>query len=124
MYSGYALANARRCWYVPDFNVWGTPGWGDLELVVVENIASVNSILFNAVNIGDGSQQVNYNNLTDFRGNKLPQSIKNPKIQIKPKSENSAFIIGTETDSSFKIARSSDIRGAVKVDLMILEMGE
>lgn len=123
MLTGYALANSQRCWYVPDFNVWGTSGWGVFDFLMVEH-AAVDTILFDSLNISSNAQEINFNDLTDFRGNNLPLSIKNPKVFIKPRSGENTFIVGAESDNSFKIARDSGTNGPVIVDLFVLELGE
>ncbi|MFQ5453185.1 MAG: hypothetical protein ACE5D6_03250 [Candidatus Zixiibacteriota bacterium] len=123
MINGLPLVITHRNWYVPDFQVWGTPEWGEFDLLMIENVESQKSILFDNVSIDDSAQEVKYQDLVDFRGNNLPVSIKNPKILIKPKSENTAFIVGNESNTSFKVAHNSDVAGPVKIDILIVEMG-
>ena len=123
MNSGFSLATAKRSWYVPDIQVWGTEGWGDFEYLLLEDVASVDSILFDKKSIGENSQLIKYENLRDFRGNLLPAQISNPKIIIKNRSEKSAFIVGAETEEGFSIARESSTIVPVPVDLYIIEMG-
>lgn len=119
---GYVLANSRRVWYVSDFYVWGTSGWSEMDIVMIENVGTDKSVLFNPISIGDGSQRVQFSDLTDYKGNQLPQTINNPRVFIKPKTENNAYIIGEETSSYFKVGRDSSLDSPVKVDLMVVEM--
>lgn len=122
--TGYALANTKRSWYIPNLNVYGTIGWGEFEYLLAENVNSVISVLFDAVSIGDNSQQILYSNLIDHKGNYLPQSLVNPKIIVKQKSDNTAYIVGEESSTGFKIVRSEQSSNPVSVDLYIIEMGE
>jgi hypothetical protein len=123
MNTGFSLATAKRSWYVPDIQVWGAEGWGDFEYLILEDVESVNSILFDKKSIGENNQLIKYADLRDFRGNLLPEKIINPKIMIKNKTEKSAFIIGSESDEGFTIARESSAQNPVPVDLYIIEMG-
>lgn len=124
MLSGYALANVKRSWYVPDVQVWGSVGWGTFEYLLVENVDSTKSVLFDSLSIGDDSQVVNFSDLIDCKGNHLPQTITNPKVFIKQKSEKGAFVVGDESDNGFKVSRYSNTDQPVKVDLYIIEMGD
>lgn len=121
--TGYALANLKRSWYIPNLNVYGTVGWGEFEYLLAENVNSVISVLFNAVSIGDNSQQIVYRNLIDHKGNSLPETLVNPKVIIKQKSEDRAYIVGDESSTGFKIVRSDQSSTPVPVDLYIVEMG-
>jgi len=118
------MIKTHRIWYVPDLNVWGTPGWGEIDLLMLENVDTVKSILFDSVNIGDNSQEIKFADLVDFRGNYLPATIENPKIIVKSKGEDIAFIVGEETNETFKIAHAVDITTSLKVDLFVYEMGK
>lgn len=124
MITGLEKLKARRAWFVPGFNVWGSPSWGEIDLIMVENVGAVKSVLFDPINIGDSAQEVPYGDLTDFRGNALPATIKNPRVLIRAKSEYAAFIVGDESDQVFRVARDASITGPVKVDLFIVEMGD
>ena len=124
MLSGYALAAAKRSWYVPDINIWGTAGWGVFEYLLVENVNSTKSVLFDTTSIGDSSQVLYFDDLIDHKGNQLPQTIKNPKVFLKPKTEERAYVIGDESSTGFKLVRNSDSRSPVLVDLYIVEMGD
>lgn len=123
MQTGYLMAHLKRSWYIPNLAVWGTDSWGTFDYLVVEQVNNAQSLLYNDLSIGATSQQLQYNQLTDFRGNQLPETIINPKILFKPKSNHSAYIVGQETNSQFTIARDSSAPGPVEVDLYIIEMG-
>ncbi len=114
---------AHRIWFVPGFEVWGLPGLSEVEYLVLEQIGSNKTILYGQAGVGDGSQSVNFDELTDHRGNNLPENIDSPRIIIKSHDENAAFIVGTEKDNSFKIARDPNSENNVTVDLMVIEMG-
>ncbi len=121
--SGYALVNTKRSWYIPNLNIYGTVVWGEFEYIVTENINSVISVLFNSLSIGDNSQLISYKDLIDHKGNNLPETLVNPKVIVKQKNEESAFIVGDESSNGFKIVRSGSSSNPVPVDLYIIEMG-
>ncbi len=122
--TGYALANTKRSWYVPNLNVYGTIGWGDFEYLLVENVNAVLSVLFNSTSIGDSSQVISFSDLIDHKGNNLPSSLQNPKVIIKQKTDDRAYIVGDESSLGFKIVRSDSSTAPIPVDLYIVEMGE
>ena len=124
MLTGYALANTKRSWYVPDVSIWGTKGFGEFEILTIENVEAVKSLFFDSASIGDNSQSLAYNDLYDFRGNRLPVSIKNPKVFVKPRSADTVFVVGRESEKKFKIVRSASTPAPALVDLYIVEMGE
>jgi len=124
MYTGLERVTARRVWFVPEFNIWGTAGWADFDLMVVENVDGVESILFDSISLGETTQEVAFAELTDFRGNSLPDTITNPRIIVRPRSEAGGFVVGEESDLKFKIARDSEAAGPVTVDLLVIEMGQ
>jgi len=114
---------SHRIWFVPGFEVWGLPGLGEVEYLILEQTGSDKAILYGQVGVGDGSQSVAFGDLTDHRGNRLPESIHSPRIIIRSHDENAAFMVGTEKSSSFKIARDPESENNVTVDLMVIEMG-
>lgn len=123
MINGYLLANSRRIWYVPEIYVWGSSNWGETDMIMVENVEGTRSVLYNTAILDDSAQTINYNELTDFRGNQLPDEIINPKVFIKPKTADASFIVGDELNDRFNIARDDTVDGPVKVDLLIVELG-
>ncbi len=124
MLSALSNVTARRVWFVPDVSIWGTSGWGEIELLTVESVDAAKSILFCSFDIGDCSQTVSFCELTDFRGNNLPTSISNPRVFIRPKSEQTAHVVGSETSEGFKVGRDADATGPVLVDLLVVELGD
>jgi len=122
MISGLDRVLSRRMWFIPDFSVWGLAGWSEVEFVTAEQIGSDVSILFGSIDIGNDAQQVLFENLADHRGNSLPQSISAPVVMIRPKGAETAFLVGSEAVTGFKIARDDETAGPVMVDLLIMEM--
>ncbi|MFH2050150.1 MAG: hypothetical protein ABIJ12_11945, partial [bacterium] len=91
--------------------------------LILEQTGSDKAILYGQAGVGDGSQSVAFSDLTDHRGNTLPDSINSPRIIVRSHGENAVFIVGTEKSSSFKIARDPESENNVTVDLMVIEMG-
>ena len=123
MLPGLEKVKSHRVWFVPGFAVWGLAGWSEIEFVTLEQVGSDVSALFGAVDVGDNAQQVAFSDLTDHRGSQLPSTISMPRILIRPKTNETAFIVGDESNESFKIARDPDSAGPVTVDLLVVEMG-
>lgn len=114
---------SHRIWFVPGLEVWGLPGLGEVEYLVVEQTGSTKTILYGHAGVGDGSQAVSFDDLTDHRGNHLPENISSPRVLVRSHDENAAFIVGIEKNNSFKIARDPESENNVTVDLMVIEMG-
>ncbi|MFZ5981517.1 MAG: hypothetical protein ACOYVF_12895 [Candidatus Zixiibacteriota bacterium] len=123
MLSGLEKLKTRRAWVVPDFMVWGLPGLGDIEFLVVESVGSTRSVLFGATDVADAVQEVSFAELTDHRGNSLPAEIKSPLVMPRSKTGEAVFVVGREAASKFKIARAVEADGPVTSDLLIMEMG-
>ena len=123
MLPGLEKVKSHRVWFVPGFVVWGLAGWSEVEFVTLEQAGSDLSALFGAVDVGDSAQQVAFSDLRDHRGNQLPSTISMPRILVRPKTNETAFIVGDESSESFKIARDLDSAGPVTVDLLVVEMG-
>lgn len=109
---------------MPNFVVWGLSGLGDIEYLDVENIDGAKSVSFGSVGIGDTSQPVTFASLTDVRGNLLPPVIKRPMVTARSHSQLQVFVIESETNTTFKIARDPLAPAPVIVDLIITELGE
>ena len=124
MTTGFEKIAARRAWFVPHFVVWGLPVREEMEFLVLEKIATDEAVYFGCLDIGDTSQQVVFSDLTDHRGNQLPATISSPRVVIRPRSRETAFIVSQESPADFKIARDPEASGPVMVDLMIVEMGD
>lgn len=124
MLSGLEKVKSHRIWFVPGFVVWGLPGLEDAEYLAFEKTPAASSIFYGETNIGDAGQLVTYGQLTDHRGNSLPEVISAPKVFPRARGTEPVFIVGEENSQSFRIGRDSDANGPVTVDLLIIEMGE
>ena len=113
----------RRTWVVPNFVVWGDWSLASFLLLYTEMGETSKRVVLAKNNLGGLDQMVNFSDLYDFKGNQLPQVIGNPKVIVLPKNEINCFVVGTETDIGFRIARFSGSEKTGLVDLMILEMG-
>jgi hypothetical protein len=124
MNNGLALLTAHRIWLIRNFNVWGVQNLGEIEYLSLEQVDSTKTISFGSHSIGDSSQSVAFNGLTDVRGNQLPASITRPLVIARLLGERQVFIVGSEINSGFKIARDSSSNKPVTTDLIIIELGE
>ncbi len=113
----------RRLWVVRDFTVWGITDEVRLHYLAVERIENTDRVIFGATGIGETAQDVLFTDLLDFRGSVLPEKIAEPKVVVSPRSQYTAFVVGSESQQGFRIARTSDASGPVQVDLFIYEMG-
>ncbi|HUV29498.1 MAG TPA: hypothetical protein VMY05_00205 [Acidobacteriota bacterium] len=124
MLSGLELLKSRRAWFVPDVVIWGLPGLGQVQYLTQENVDSTTSVLFGAGEVGQAEQEISFSELTDHRGNQLPDSIGAARVFPRSKEGHLVFVVGQESNEKFKIARDPDAPTAVTADLLILEMGE
>jgi hypothetical protein len=113
----------RRTWAVPNFVVWGDWSLASFLLLYTEAGETAKRVVLAKNNLGGLDQTVIFSELYDFRGNKLPETIAQPKVMVMPKNEVNCFVVGTETDTGFRIARFSGSERTGLVDLMIVEMG-
>ena len=113
----------RRTWVVPNFVVWGDWSLASFLLLYTEMGETSKRVMLARNNLGGLDQSVTFEDLYDFRGNRLPETISNPKVMVMPKNEVNCFVVGTETDTGFRIARFSGSEKTGLVDLMIVEMG-
>ena len=113
----------RRTWVVPNFVVWGDWSLASFLLLYTEIGETSKRVMLARNNLGGLDQSVTFETLYDFRGNRLPEAINNPKVVVMPKNEVNCFVVGTETDTGFRIARFSGSEKTGLVDLMIVEMG-
>jgi hypothetical protein len=112
----------RRTWVVPNFVVWGDWSLASFLLLYTEMGETSKRVMLAKNNLGGLDQMVNFSNLYDFRGNQLPEVITSPKVIVIPKNEVNCFVVGTETDTGFRIARFSGSEKTGLVDLMVVEM--
>jgi len=113
----------RRTWVVPNFVVWGDWSLASFLLLYTEMGETSKRVMLARNNLGGLDQSVAFETLCDFRGNQLPQIIDHPKVMVMPKNEVNCFVVGTETETGFRIARFSGSEKTGLVDLMIVEMG-
>ena len=113
----------RRTWVVPNFVVWGDWSLASFLLLYTEMGETSKRVMLAKNNLGGLDQMVNFSGLYDFRGNQLPEVIGNPKVIVMPKNEVNCFVVGTETDTGFRIAKFPGSEETGLVDLMIVEMG-
>lgn len=113
----------RRTWVVPNFVVWGDWSLASFLVLYTEAQDTAKRMVLARNNLGGLDQTVDFSDLQDFRGNQLPSPITNPKVIIMPKNEVNCLVVGTETETDFRIARFSGSEKTGLVDLMIVEMG-
>ncbi len=113
---------SKRIWAVPGVTVYGTLGAIELLLLRSEITPSSKRVIFETAVLDGVEQVLFYKDLTDFRGNKLPQKLKSPKIVVLPKSAVGAVVAGSEADELFRLAKTAGPDHAT-VDLLIIEMG-
>ena len=122
--AGLERLTSRRAWFVPDFTVWGQPSLGEHEYLALEQVGPTWSVYYGTAAVGESDQEVLFSQLTDHRGNSLPGSISSPRVQVRAKESESAFVVGQETSDRFKIAHDITAAGPVIVDLWIVELGD
>jgi hypothetical protein len=112
----------RRLWVIRDYTIWGLADEARFYYQGVEEVNSVKRVMFGIASINGMAQNIAFSDLVDFRGNNLPSTIKSPKIMVQLRSPYPVFLVGPESDTGFRIARSSDAPGPVKADLFVFEM--
>ncbi len=122
MINGLERILSRRSWFVPGLVVWGLPGVAEIHFLAAEQVASEQSILYGSLAVGGEAQEVHFADLADHRGNALPNNINTPRVLIRSHNAETAFVVGTESDSSVKLARDPESSGPVTVDLLIMEL--
>ncbi|MFH1300832.1 MAG: hypothetical protein ABIK07_07195 [Planctomycetota bacterium] len=123
MLTGLERVKSHRIWFVPDVVIWGLPSMGEMHFLTVEKIDGVSSVLYGSAAIAPVQQEISFDQLIDHRGNQLPASIDTPRVMVRARAKPAVFIVGQESNESFRIARDEDAPGPVTADLMILEMG-
>lgn len=118
----------RRVWIVNNLSVFGEYSSASPLLLWSEMGSSSHRIIFARETVGGFEQAVNFSQLSDFRGNLLPQVIANPKVVILQKNEVECVIVGQESSTGFKIAKLErpflGLEGSPQsgvVDLIIIE---
>ncbi len=111
----------NRKFLIPDFIVYGDYTEIEGGVLFGEQYPGGKRIMFAHNYISENEQPVNFGNLYDYKNNPLPNTLSNPKVIILPKNEVFCFIVGTETETGFKIAKTNSSENGL-VDLLIIEM--
>lgn len=116
----------RRMWWVSGVSVWGDLAAFEPEFIVSEATPSGYRILHASYSFGGETQTLRYADLVDIKGNRLPDTLKRPRVIPVNKSASAAIIQGEEQSDSFKVARigAGASQGATPIDLLIIEMGD
>ena len=112
---------SNRKFLVTDFMVYGDYSNAEGGLLYTEQSAGGKRIIFAHRFLSEDEQQVYFGNLYDFKNNKLPETLNNPKVIILPKIAVHCFLVGSETPAGFKIAKTDSGKTGV-VDFLIIEM--
>lgn len=115
---------AKRSWFVPDFSVWGEPSLSEQEYLTLEQVDSTWSVGYNLASIGQADQEVLFSQLTDHRGNSLPDTLESPRVFVRPRTGTPVFVVGRESADRFKIAQGASEAGPTTVDLWVVEFGD
>lgn len=121
MNTTFDYLTSNRKWLVRDFTVWGNSASFDSAIIGTED-ASSDRVVFMRELVGGQPQIVEFSDLTDHRGNKLPGTISNAELVIVPKGETAAFIVGQVGAAAFRLAKVGISAPDAIVDLIIMEM--
>lgn len=116
-----AYLRGRRAWLVENLTVWGADSEAELHLAISETVGSDNRFGYWNVTLEGSRQEVAFSDLSDNRGNPLPQQIKKPAVIVIPRGKTGAFLKSVLGETGFIIARSDDNNPSTTVDLMIFE---
>lgn len=119
-----ARLNARRAWYVPELSVWGGLEAESVLALGTETDNGSTRIVFHQFPLGGTIQEAPFANLTDHRGNTLPDSISHPVVIPIPRNAIPVALIGPPTPAGFRIAKTTSVPGDGLVALWIIEAGE
>jgi hypothetical protein len=112
----------NRKWLIRDYAIWGDSGALDIAMLATETDDSSKRVIFACETTGGLAQIVEFTDLIDHRGNRLPNTIHNPAIIIVSKSSSSGFLVGTTGPTSFRIAKVPGTVTDSIVDLIVMEM--
>lgn len=121
MNTTFDYLTSNRKWLIRDYTVWGNSSSFDSAIIATEDSAN-DRVVFMRELIGGNPQMVEFADLTDHRGNKLPSAISNAEVVIVPKGETGAFVVGQVGASSFRLAKAGISMPDTIVDLIIMEM--
>ena len=112
---------SNRKFLVTDFVVYGDYTSAEGGILYLEDLPNNRRVVFAHDFLSDEEQQVSYSNLFDYKSNQLPATLSSPKVIIMPKNDVHCFLVGSETENGFKIAKNNPDKTGM-VDLLILEM--
>lgn len=113
----------RKMWWVSGVNVWGTIAASAPQFVITETEGSSKRIVHTGVTLGGSVQQLEYGDLVDAKGNKLPEQLTNARVVPIARGEIPVVVQGSEGDKSFRLAKATQTSQVATVDLLIIEMG-
>ena len=113
---------SNRKWLVKNHLVWGDSETFEADMILTEYVAGDERIVFSREFTGETAQTVNFKDLTDHRGNYLPEKINNPAVLIVPRNLVRSFILGSVGEKSFRISKETGLLSSSLVDLLIMEM--
>jgi hypothetical protein len=111
----------NRKFLINDFMVYGDFSTAEGGLLFTETSAGMSRIMFAHSFISENEQLVKYCNLYDYKSNQLPENLSSPKVIILPRNDVHCFLVGSETETGFKIAKNCPEKTGL-VDLIIMEM--
>lgn len=115
---------SNRKWLVPNILVWGNADACRPKLLLTED-SDFKRVMYSSSVIGGSNQSINYEDLTDNRGNQLPSEINGPVVVIIPRNSIHCFLMGKPSTTGFKIARGESVTGMSEdglIDLLIMEV--
>jgi hypothetical protein len=121
MNTTFDYLTSNRKWLIRDFTVWGNSASYDAAIIATED-AATDRLVFMRELLGGQPQIVEFTDLTDHRGNKLPGTLTNAEIIVVPKGETMAFVVGQVGGASFRLAKAGISSPDAVVDLIIMEM--
>jgi hypothetical protein len=110
----------NRKFLVTDYMVYGDYAAAEGGLLYTEDIGD-KRIIFAHRYLSENEQWVNFSDLYDYKNNRLPENLSSPKVVILPKNDVHCFLVGSESSTGFKIAKSSPDKTGL-VDILIMEM--
>ncbi|TFH62098.1 MAG: hypothetical protein E4G91_07925 [Candidatus Zixiibacteriota bacterium] len=113
----------KKMWWVCGINVWGSVAAFEPQFLITETEGSSKRLVFTTVALGGSVQQLEYGDLADVRGNKLPELLINPRVLPIAKGNIPVVLQGSEGEKSFTLAKSAQTSQVATVDLLIIEMG-
>ena len=113
----------KRMWWVNGVNVWGTVSSMEANLLITIKQPGSSRIVFASIPVGGEVQQIEYKDLTDTRGNRLPEELNNPRVIAVSKNDIGVVVQGAENSKSFTLAKTRSTDLTATADLLIVEMG-